>query len=265
MAEQIHAGHRARLKERFRREGLSGFSQHEVLELLLTYAIPQRDVNPLAHALIVRFGSLSGVLEASESELLQVPGVGPNAATLLTLMPPLLSYYQRSGMGKRPVICNLAQARQYCGALFFGAHEERFYVVCMDKSARVIHTELLHRGTIDEVAVYPRPVVEIALRHHAHAVLLAHNHPGGIGEPSQDDYTTTRAIVAALRPVGVGVVDHLIFCGGDVHSMTQHSECDMCPPEEFSYFVRSRRVPGTRGALREENGDGLVTLRFEGL
>ena len=265
MGERIHAGHRARLKERFLREGLSGFSQHEVLELLLTYAIPQRDVNPLAHALIARFGSLGGVLEASVSELEQVPGVGPNAATLLSLMPPLLSYYQRSGMGERPVISNLLQARTYCGALFYGAHEERFYVVCLDRGARVIHAEMLHRGTIDEVAVYPRPVVEIALRHHAHAILLAHNHPGGIGEPSQDDYTTTRAIVGALRPVGVGVVDHLIFAGGEVHSMTQHSECDMCPPEEFSYFVRSRNVPGTRGALRENNGDELVTLRPENL
>ena len=263
MAEQIHAGHRARLKERFRREGLSGFSLHEVLELLLTYAIPQRDVNPLAHALIARFGSLSAVLEADASELEQVPGVGPNAATLLSLMPQLFSCYQRSGMGERPMLSNLAQARTYCGALFFGAHEERFYVVCLDKSARVIHTEMLHKGTIDEVAVYPRAVVEIALRYHAHAVMLAHNHPGGIDEPSRDDYTTTCAIVEALRPVGVGVVDHLIFSGNGVHSMTQHSECDMCPPEEFSYFVRSRHVPGKRGSLREESGDSLITLHPE--
>ena len=83
----IHAGHRQRMKERFRREGLDGFSEHEVLELLLMYAIPQRDVNPLAHTLIKRFGSLAGVLEAHESDLTQVPGVGENAALLLTLMP----------------------------------------------------------------------------------------------------------------------------------------------------------------------------------
>ncbi|MDY5348255.1 MAG: JAB domain-containing protein, partial [Candidatus Ventricola sp.] len=168
--------------------------------------------------------------------------------------------YQKSAMGERPILSNFAQAQTFCGALFFGAHDERFYIVCLDKSERVIHTEMLHRGTIDEVAVYPRPVVEIALRHHAHAVLLAHNHPGGIGEPSQEDYQATRALVAALRPVGIGVVDHLIFSGAKAHSMTMHSECGDEQPEEFSYFMRSRQVPGRRGALREGPQDGLVSL-----
>ena len=260
MDENVHAGHRARLRERFLREGLDGFSEHEVLELLLTYAIPQRDVNPLAHALIARFGSLAGVLEADAAELRQVSGIGENAAVLLSLMPALLGRYQKSAMGERPILSNFAQAQTFCGALFFGAHDERFYIVCLDKSARVIHTEMLHRGTIDEVAVYPRPVVEIALRYHAHAVLLAHNHPGGIGEPSQEDYQATRALVAALRPVGIGVVDHLIFSGAKAHSMTMHSECGDEQPEEFSYFMRSRQVPGRRGALREGPQDGLVSL-----
>ena len=254
MAEQIHAGHRARLKERFRREGLSGFSQHEVLELLLIYAIPQRDVNPLAHALITRFGSLGGVLEASESELEQVPGVGPNAATLLTLMPPLLSYYQRSGMGERPVICNLAQARQYCGALFFGAHEERFYVVCMDKSARVIHTELLHRGTIDEVALYPRIVVQTALRYDAHAVLLAHNHPGGLAEPSQADYRGTEAVLRALDTVGIKLLDHLIFCNGQVYSITRSAHAG-AEPEAVRYVAGA-----SRGEALCEGGEEWIAL-----
>ncbi len=92
----IHAGHRSRLRDRFMKEGLSGFSEHEILELLLTYAIPQRDVNPLAHALITRFGSLSGVLDAGEHELMQVDGIGKNAASLLCLMPELLGAYQKS-------------------------------------------------------------------------------------------------------------------------------------------------------------------------
>ena len=92
----VHAGHRARMRERFMKEGLSGFSEHEVLELLLMFAIPQRDVNPLAHRLIDRFGSLSAVLESSPAELTRVDGVGENAAVLLSLMPQLLSYYQHS-------------------------------------------------------------------------------------------------------------------------------------------------------------------------
>ena len=106
----VHAGHRARMRERFIKEGLSGFSEHEVLELLLMFAIPQRDVNPLAHRLIDRFGSLSAVLESSPAELTWVDGVGENAAALLSLMPQLMGYYQHSAMGRKPVITNLAEA-----------------------------------------------------------------------------------------------------------------------------------------------------------
>ena len=110
----IHTGHRQRLRERFRAQGLSGFAEHEVLELLLTYAIPQKDVNPLAHALLERFGSLAAVLEADAGELMRVPGVGENAATLIALMPELFGSYQRSLLGDRPVITTFQEAVRYC-------------------------------------------------------------------------------------------------------------------------------------------------------
>lgn len=145
----VHAGHRARLRERFLKEGLSGFSEHEVLELLLMFAIPQKDVNPLAHALIGRFGSLSAVLEASPAELMRVAGVGQNAAALLSLMPQLMGYYQHSAMGAKPSITNLSGAKRYAGALFFGVHEECVYMICLDQSGRVLSPALLHKGTID--------------------------------------------------------------------------------------------------------------------
>lgn len=257
----VHAGHRARMKERFMKEGLSGFSEHEVLEFLLMFAIPQRDVNPLAHRLIERFGSLSAVLETAPSELKRVDGVGENAAVLLSLMPQLLSYYQHSAMGSKPVITNLAEARRYAGALFFGLHEERVYMICMDQSGRVLRPALLHKGTIDQVQIYPREVVETALRYHAHAVLLAHNHPSGTAEPSQDDYDATRAVISALNVIGVRVIDHLIFAGNSVYSMTQNSQFDgRQSEEEISYLMRSRNVPGRRGTLREEQEDELMAL-----
>lgn len=258
----IHAGHRARLRERFFREGLSSFSEHEVLELLLMYAIPQRDVNPLAHELIDTFGSFSGVLEADESELLRVNGMGKNAASLICLMPQLMRYYRRSAMGERPVILNLATARRYAGALFIGMHEEHVYMICLDQSGRVLHPALLHRGTIDEVNLYPREVVATALRHHAHAVLLAHNHPSGKAEPSQADYDTTNRLINALRVVEVRVVDHLIFAGDGVYSMTRNSQFPGQPEEDVSYVMRSRAVPGQRGTLREEQEVELGGLEF---
>lgn len=254
----VHAGHRERIRERFLREGLDSFSQHEVLELLLTYAIPQKDVNPLAHALIDQFGSLSGVLDADESDLMQVSGIGKKAASLLCLMPHLLGYYMKNAMGERPMITNLLQARQYAASLFFGVHEERFYMVCLDKQGHVIYTQLLQKGTVDEVPIYPRTVVEIAIRHHACCVLLTHNHPGGISQPSQADYDATNAVIDALRPVGIGVVDHLILGGESVYSMTQHSE-EGGQDDGFSYVMRSSHVPGRRGTLRED-GERLFSL-----
>lgn len=257
----IHAGHRARLRERFRQEGLSAFSEHEVLELLLTYAIPQRDVNPLAHALIARFGSLAGVLEAEESELVQVNGVGQTAASLLCLMPQLMGRYQRSAMGERPIILDLASAKRYVAALYVGVHEECVYMICLDQSGRVLSPALLHRGTIDQVTLYPREVVEAALRHHAHAVLLAHNHPSGGAEPSQADYDTTHTVINALRVIGVRVVDHLILSAGGVSSMMERSQLDGAQ-QEMSYMIRSRSVPGKPGTLREEQEIELAELRL---
>ena len=252
----VHAGHRARMRERFMKEGLSGFSEHEVLELLLMFAIPQR--------LIDRFGSLSAVLESSPAELTRVDGVGENAAALLSLMPQLMGYYQHSAMGRKPVITNLAEARKYAGALFFGLHEERVYMICVDQSGRVLHPALMHRGTIDQVQIYPREVVETALRYHAHAVLLAHNHPSGMAEPSQDDYDSTRAVIGALNVIGVRVIDHLIFAGNSVYSMTQNSQFDGRQDErEISYIMRSRSVPGQRGTLREEQEDELIALQMD--
>ena len=148
MAEKeksIHAGHRERIRNRLRNEGLASFSEHEVLELLLTYAIPRQDVNPMAHELIARFGRLSNVLEADESELLQVKGLGANAALLLTMMPQLMRYYQMNALGERPVIVNLSDAEAYCAPLFLGAHEEHIYLICLDQKGHVLHLSLLRR------------------------------------------------------------------------------------------------------------------------
>lgn len=262
MAERqgLHEGHRARIRERFRQQGLDGFSEHEVLELLLTYAIPQRDVNPLAHELINRFGSLSQVLEAEESELMRVPGVGENAAVLLCMMPPLLGYYQKNAMGAKPVISNLDQARKYCRTLFFGQHMEMFYVICLSKSGQVIHPTLLQTGTIDEVSVYPRMVVETALRHRAHTVLLAHNHPSGTELPSDADYAVTQLIVNALSTIGIGVVDHVIISGDKAYSMTRGSRNPADMTGGFSYVIHRPETAGRSGSLRADEEIQFMTM-----
>ena len=242
----IHAGHRERIRQRFREQGLTGFAEHEVLELLLTYAIARKDVNPLAHALIERFGSLAAVLEADVQELMRVPGVGENTASLLSLIPELCGYYQRNAMGDKPRISNPSEAKAYCSALFTGAHEEMVYLLCLDQAGRLVHPALLRRGTVDEVAIYPREVVEIALRYHAHAVLLTHNHPSGSEKPSQADIDATTRISVALEAIGISVMDHLILSGDAVYSMKR---------ELLNQTLSARGEGGALSGLRMQGMD----------
>ena len=264
--KSIHAGHRQRMKDRLRREGLSSFSEHEVLELLLMYAIPQKDVNPLAHELIARFGSLNNVLNADESELMRVSGVGSGAALLLSMMPELMRYYHLNSMGEKPVITNYAQAKAYCQPLFVGAKEEHAYMVCLDQRGHVLHLALMYRGTIDEVMLYPRRIVEMAIRHNAYVVVLAHNHPGGMAFPSQADQDTTRKLAEALGSIGIRLADHLIFAGNHSYSMMRMSGSDEGTPESFSYVTHGRARLDSGKALKEEtpqwialNADDLHT------
>lgn len=217
----MHEGHRERLKNRFFKEGLANFAPHEVLELLLTFAIPQKDVNPIGHALLAHFGSLSAVLEAAPEELMRVSGIGRNSAALLSMMPQLFGYYQRDRLREKPLLRNLQQAGEYCKSLFHGNKTESFYLVCLNAQGELIAPVLLHGGTIDEAVIYPRTVVEAALRHNAHAVLLSHNHPGGSLLPSRGDYEATRVVAEALAAIDIRVIDHIIVANGSIASMAQ--------------------------------------------
>ena len=250
MAEQIHAGHRRRLKERFLRDGLASLTERETLELLLMYAIPQKDVSPLAGALLSRFGSLAGVLEADRTALLEADGIGENAATLLSLIPQLAGRYEQSRLGERPVISDAAGAARYASSLFAGAQEERVYLICLDLSGRVRESALLNRGTLDEVALHPRTVVEQALRAHAHAVVLTHNHPGGTPYPSQADVDMTRRVIEALAVVGIRVLDHVICSGRSSYSMARSGLMEAEAPG-----MRALRAGSE--ASRRQNVDGL--------
>lgn len=261
----VHKGHRERLKQRMFREGLQGFAPHEALELLLCFAIPQRDVNPLAHQLLAVFGSLSGVLEASPEELLRCPGVGANAAALLTMMPQLAGYYMRDKLRERPVLQNAGEAGAYCRTLFFGQANEAVYMICLDAQARVIHPALLQQGTIDESAVYARDVMETALRHNAHTVVLTHNHPGGTPLPSPADYEVTKMVIDTLSVVGISTIDHIIVADGEFFSMAQQQMMKrgrlLIDAKEFEFRVKNITLP-----LKRHINEGLSGLEgYEGL
>lgn len=218
----MHAGHRQRMRERFRQEGLDGFAPHEVLELLLFYARARGNVNPLAHELLDTFGSLKGVLEARPEQLLQVEGVGEETATLLSLMVPMFRKYQECVCQERQFLNHCSAAEEYCTALLAGLRTERFYVISLSADMKVLGQRAVGEGSLTEVNAYPRLVVETALNYNAYGVLLCHNHPGGVAQPSDDDLASTRSIQDVLTRLNILLLDHIIVSGNDAYSMTMH-------------------------------------------
>lgn len=220
----IHAGHRKRVKDEFRARGLDGWADHKVLELLLFYAIPQGDVNGLAHVLIARFGSLAGVLDASADELLKVPGVGEHTALLLRLITAIGMRYrnQRSDFGE------LVQTPEEAAALlepyFFGARNEMVYILCLDSKGKSLGVRKVSEGSIFASDINIRRIAEEAMGLRAAGIYLAHNHISNLAFPSAEDWQATDVIRAALQPVGVNLVDHLVFVDGDAISLNQSEQ-----------------------------------------
>lgn len=213
MDKKLHEGHRKRIKTRYLEEGIDAFEDYQVLELLLFYCIPMKDTNELAHEMINEYGSLAGVFEANPKDISKRCGISENAAILVSLIPSLSRKYLKGKWGDKPVLSSTIKAGEYAIALFAGRTYEAFYVICLDSQNRVNYACLLHEGSLNEVPVYPRLVVELVLRHQANSVILAHNHPGGSLNPSSDDIELTKKIKAALEPISVMVVDHIIAAG----------------------------------------------------
>lgn len=219
MAKSIHTGHRQRLKAEFLAGGLEGWPDHRVLELVLCFAIPQGDVNGLAHELINRFGSLAGVLDASMEELRRVKGVGEHTALLLRILPAVLGRYSgsRARVGR---IVNCPE--EACAILkdhFFGKRNEAVYILCLDGKRQVLGVRKVAEGSIDMAEVNARRIAEEAMGLRAAKIYVAHNHVSNLALPSQADWMVTRTLRAALAPIGIEVVDHLIFTDGDMVSL----------------------------------------------
>ena len=218
--KSIHTGHRQRLKERFRQEGLDSFDELHVLELLLFYAIPQGDTNPLAHELLNRFGSLTGVLEAKREELEQVKGLGAHSVTLLRLVTELGRYYAVQRMSMERVLPTLEKCGEYLVPFFIGQREETVYLLCLDGKCKVLACRKLGQGGVNSVGVPIRRVVETALNTNASSVILAHNHPSGLALPTTEDVQVTKKVATALDLVGVRLADHVIVADQDFVSLT---------------------------------------------
>ena len=190
---------------------------------MLFYAIPRGDTNDVAHRLITAFGGLSAVFDARIEDLQQVEGVGKRTAALIRLLPALMRRYHHDRIKRDTPVLNTAQAvAAYLKPLMAGRTREVFYVLCLDSRLRVTYPACIARGTVKDAYVHPREVVEVALAHHASAVVLAHNHPSGHLEPSQADHALTRRLVQALGAIEIEVMDHFIIADNQAYSFAEN-------------------------------------------
>lgn len=217
----VHKGHRERLKTRFLESGLDTFTDVQALELLLFYAIPQRDTNPIAHDLLEHFGSLSQVLEAPVEELKKIKGISEHSAALLRLVTELGRFYQVDCAQRTEMLTTLDACGAYLVPRFFGRKLETVFLLCLDAKCKVLCCREIGEGSVNAASISVRKVVETALSANATTVVLAHNHPSGIALPSADDVQTTHRVAAALEAVEIKLIDHIVVAEGDFISMAQ--------------------------------------------
>lgn len=225
--ESPYSGHRERLRERFLKSGFQGFHDYEVLELLLTYVISRKDTKPFAKELIQRFKSLQGVLNADLKELQNVKGIKTQSAVFLKIIHAILPRYLEEKANKNEIqFGRLVELVEYLKGTIGCNVNEVVRILYLDSQNRLLEAEDLAEGTINGAVVFPRAVVESALRHRATTVIMAHNHPGGKPEPSEKDDAITRQIREALKTVDVLLQEHVIITEDGYYSYRIQGKLD---------------------------------------
>lgn len=208
-----HSGHRSRMRARFVKSGSDSFADHELLELLLFYALPRQNTNDIAHSLLERFGSISGVASASVDELMLVDGIGEGAAVLIKLVMSLAKRYAFEELSSRKRFDTVEKVADYAKTLFIGSTEELLYIMLLDNSFSLIDCSCVAYGSINEVRPILRTIIERSIIKRASSIVLLHNHPNGIANPSENDFEFSHLVERELNLVGVNLVEHLIVSG----------------------------------------------------
>lgn len=223
--KNIHKGHRKRVKDRFLKEGLDTFKEHEVLEFLLFYTIPQKNTNTIAHELINKFGSLDNVLSAKVHELKKVKNIKDEAAIFLNFIGQL-----KSRVASRPKnrhLSDIDDAGEFCCELLKEYTEERLLLISLNAKMNVLNVDTISKGDFSSTTVDIRRIVELALERKAVSVILAHNHPNDTAHPSDTDLHATGRIMRVLEGLGIEVTDHIVCSGDKFVSMAQRGMLDL--------------------------------------
>jgi len=216
--EEIHQGHRKRLREKFLKSGLSGFADYEVVELLLSLGTPRRDCKEAAKEAVKRFKTLRGVLEASTDELQQIDGIGAHSAFGIKLVQEVAREFLKAKIIEKPFYNSSQEVFDYLYHSMRGLKKEVFKIVYLNSQNQIIDTADLSEGTVNSSAVPPREVVEGAVKNNAAALICVHNHPSGNPAPSQSDKSLTRELVFAGRIMRIRVLDHIIIGDNQYYS-----------------------------------------------
>ena len=217
----MHKEHRERVRKRFETLGLEDFDEHQVLEMMLFYAIPRKDTNEIAHRLIDRFGSFAQVMDTSLEELERVEGMGHSSALMLKFFRSCYRYYQMSKASSGKDMKSVEACAAYLMAKLEGKRNEEVYLLCLDAKRSLISCLKLAEGDICSANISPRKVLNAALSQNAMAVVLAHNHPGGFAIPSQEDVQVTLQLGKLLHGAGIYMLDHIVVTDNDYVSMFQ--------------------------------------------
>ncbi len=215
----IHKGHRQRLKNRFLKQGLADFEDHNVLELLLFFSVPQGDTNETAHRLLKEFKTLSNVFDADISDIIKVKGVGEHTATLIKLMPELLSKYHNDKTKDIKLVNSTSAAGEFFLPKFYGKKNEEVHVLALDDKRKIVKHEKLFEGTVNASQITIRKVMQFALSANATGIILAHNHPTGVALPSGNDLSVTKKLKSALELMNIQLCDHIIVADDDFVSL----------------------------------------------
>lgn len=233
--KNVHAGHRERLRGSFVENGADSFRTHQLLELLLFYAIPYKDTNPIAHALISRFGSLRGVLEASVEELETVSGVGRSVAIMLHSVSDYVGDYLESGRDDELCFNYVRKIGRYLLKFYAGSEEEFVSLMLLDNRNCLISCRKVFDGDVSSAALHPSVMIEQAILSHASGAIIAHNHPHGMAIPSSNDLDITREFSRAFAASGINLIDHIIIANNDF--------CSVLNSAPAMFLASSRKNP----------------------
>lgn len=224
MPELEKSGHRTGIREKYLKAGAKAFHDYELLELALTYALPRRDVRPLAKSLIQRFGSFGRLVDAPMEELVSFKGVTKNTAVLLKLMKDLAARYLEQEVRNEDIMNSAGKIADFARIQIGGLGSEVMMVLFLNTQNILIDYEIMSEGTTDQVNVYPAEIARKALLHNAKSIVLCHNHPGGLSTPSEDDILVTRQIRDMLRTFHIFLLDHIVVSRFDVYSLRREQE-----------------------------------------